>query len=249
MKKLFIASLLCLTIATAPAQDFRIGLKGIFNSTWLFNNNISDYGDDIDYVATFGYNSGIATAFYFTENLGVSLDLFYTYHSQIIQGSSQFAGYTSWMDLRYLDVPVLFKVSSEGGPYIEIGPQVSFLLKATEIFSGTFTSYTKDYKSDFNGTNMAGVLGFGYDIPAGDRWQINVGLRFGYGLTDVTKKLSESDAELFPLNSVKLTEGDHSTYSQAAHTAATVPHDYSYQKTSRAFGGLSLGVIYKPNAR
>lgn len=245
MKKIFIASLLTLTMAMASAQDFRIGVKGIFNSNWLFNSNISDAGSIIDYTSTFGYNSGIASAFYFTDNLGVSLDLFYTFHSQIIGGvndAGTFA-YTSQTDLRYLDIPVLFRVSSEGGPYVEIGPQVGLLLKATDIYVGTDEVYTKDFKNDFNSINLAGVLGFGYDIPAGDKIQINVGLRFGYGLTDVTKKFSQTDAELFPT-----TGGDHSKYSQAAHTSASTGN-YSYQKTSRAFGGLSLGVIYRPNHR
>ena len=242
MKKIFIASLLTLTIVTTSAQDFRIGLKGIFNSTWLFNNNISDRGADADYLASFGYTSGITSALYFTENLGVSVDLFYAWHYQLLDGIlSTEDAYTSVTLVKYLDVPVLFRVSSEGGPYIEIGPQVSFLAGAEEIYefsssTGPGSSLTKNFKDDFNSLTLAAVLGFGYDIEASDKILINVGLRFGFGLSDATKEYTEEQFD----------DADHGRISRYAHQSP-ITNGYEYHKTTRAFGGLSVGVIYRPN--
>src|SRR5262249_34064456 len=241
MKKILIASLLALTVATASAQNVRIGLKGIFNSTWLFNNNISDRKEDANYAATFGYTSGITSAFYLSQSTGISIDLFYAWHYQTIEGVlSPTDAYSSSTLVNYFDIPILLRFTSEGGPYIEIGPQVSFLAGAKETYDFTSTaspsySITKKIKGDFNSFNIAGVLGFGYDIEASSDILINVGLRFGYGINDATKKYSEAD----------FIDAQHGTISQLAHRSPTQPTEYLYHKTNRAFGGLSLGVIYK----
>jgi hypothetical protein len=242
MKKIMLALMLLVTVSAASAQDFRVGAKGFFNSTWLFNNNISDRGNDADYVASFGVTTGITSALYFTGDLAVSLDLFYTWHNQTLTGvlASGSDAYTSSTTVNYLDIPILFHVSSEGGPYVELGPQVSLLLGAKETYDDVSSTLghvvvSKDFKNDFSGLNLAGVLGFGYDIEASDQVLINVGLRFGYGITDATKKFSEAE----------LAATDHGTISSFAHTSATTGA-YDYHKTNRAFGGLSVGVVYKP---
>jgi hypothetical protein len=90
-------------------------------------------------------------------------------------------------------------------------------------------------KADFSSLNIAPVLGFGVDVQANDDLFINIGLRFGYGLNDATKKFSEADMAI---------DGKHSYFSVLAHTDAA-DGTYNYQQDQPRFGGFTLGVIYK----
>jgi hypothetical protein len=42
-----------------------------------------------------------------------------------------------------------------------------------------------------------------------------------------------------------LPDEEQSWFGTWAHVNAKTPPEYSYQKTNRAFGGFTLGVIYK----
>ncbi|MBK5284627.1 MAG: PorT family protein [Bacteroidia bacterium] len=246
MKRVFIIIIVCAFAQGVFAQDVRIGVKGAFNSTWLFNSNISDRGESADYEASWGSHLGLMFNYYFTDDLGIGIDLLYATHTQNFVGNTFDASgngfaYAGEEVLTYLDIPVLFRITSEGGPYIEIGPQVGLLLGAKEDFFiahdalNMYEYKAVDYKKDFNSVNIAAVLGFGYDIKASDNFFINLGLRFGYGLTDATVKLPEDAFDV---------EFEHSVFSALAHSNDT--ESYSYTKTNRAFGGLMLGLIYKP---
>jgi len=243
MKKLLIASLILITVA-ASAQDFRIGVKGTFYSTWLFNNNVSDQGSMVDYAATFGAGFGLTSQYFFNENIGLSIDVLYSSNNQKLEGDlATDLTYESHTKVKYIDLPVLLKISSEGGAYVEFGPQVSFLAGAKEDFKSSPSlpaDYSdRDVKQFFSGFGVAPVLGFGVDIQASDNWLVNIGLRFGYGVNDATIKFSEEK-----LNDVPADEG--SWFAGWAHYNADTPPKYSYQKTNRAFGGFTLGIVYKP---
>lgn len=243
MKKISIALLLTLSIVAAKAQDFRIGAKGFFNSTWLFNNNISDAGDNIDYASTFGASFGVTSILYFNQNVGVSLDVLYASNNQKLEGKLLGTDYESTVKVKYIDIPILLRMSSEGGAYVEIGPQISLLAGAKEDFAFSPSvpglDYTdRDVKKYFNSIGLAPVLGFGVDVQASDNMFINIGLRFGYGVTDATKKLTEDEL------AADGTAGTASYFGASAHTDAQ--GNYNYHKTNRAFGGFSVGVIYKP---
>lgn len=239
MIKKFLAAfvfLYALIVADVDAQGIRIGVKGAFNSTWLFNSNIFDNQDEIDYVSTFGPAAGISSTIYFNEDMGVSIDALYTRNAQIYKGTLSTGNYEATEKISYLDVPVLFRYSSEGGPYVEIGPQLGLLMGAKEDLSNTTAGINlndKDFKSDFNMINIAAVIGFGYDIEAGDNMFVNIGLRFGYGINDVTKRFDEPD----------FATSDHSILSHYAHYDAL--GKFNYHQTNRAFGGLMVGLVFK----
>ncbi|HLG35621.1 MAG TPA: porin family protein [Bacteroidia bacterium] len=244
MKKIFISAMILLSATMVSAQDFRIGVKGTFNSTWLFNNNVADQGNRADYAATFGTSFGLASILYFTENVGVSLDILYASNPQKLEGDND-AGtsYESTTRVKYLDLPLLLRISSSGGPYVEFGPQFNLLMGATEDFAASPSSpdaYTdRDVKDYFSSFGIAPVLGFGVDIEASDNWFINIGLRFSYGINDATKKLSKEEID------IKDDNKQSSAFGNFAHYNAENPPEYVYQKTNRAFGGFTLGVIYK----
>ena len=122
--------------------------------------------------------------------------------------------YESETNLTYIDVPLLFRLTSSKGPYFEIGPQFSFLSKAESTYKDSpsdpdFT--TSDIKDNVNSVNISAQIGFGYDIKASEKLTVGLGLRFGYGLTDAGKE---------PDNSV------------------------GYEKTNTAVGGFRVGLSY-----
>ena len=258
MKKLLLMVLSVAVIQSVRAQDFRMGAKGAFNSTWLFNSNISDKGDIIDYRATFGANFGLQFLLYFTENVGVSMDLLYASNEQRIEGFSENPVLVWYAEeqLKYLDVPILFHLSSEGGPYVEIGPQVGFLIGAKELLRWNNQQHpipvetTSDYKDDFSTISLAAVLGFGYDIEVSDNWFVNVGLRFGFGLSDVTKEIAQpdiADPDDVSTASYYANKGfyNYAHSKLAGHANWSALNTHEYHATNRAFGGMQVGLIYK----
>ncbi|MEP7265721.1 MAG: hypothetical protein ABI772_14545, partial [Bacteroidota bacterium] len=76
MKKLLLIILLISSAAGVQAQKgFRAGIRGAYNSTWLFNKNVSDAGDELDYKSSFGLQAGVSLVYMFSESTGFSLDV------------------------------------------------------------------------------------------------------------------------------------------------------------------------------
>ena len=48
MKKALLTLGIALAAMTTQAQDFRVGITGGLNSTWLLNNNVFDANDELD---------------------------------------------------------------------------------------------------------------------------------------------------------------------------------------------------------
>lgn len=240
--------LACMTAVHAQDAVFRIGVKGAYNSTWLFNKNVSDKNASLDYASSYGSTFGIQGIYMLGETYGIDVELNYASHNQKYDGDiGGGASYESKINLSYLDIPLLFRVSSEKGPYFEIGPQLSFLMGAKEDFSTTPSTpadYSdRDFKDDFNGFGAAGILGFGIDIKASENVYITAGLRFGYAFTDATKEYTEAEADALQFSEKQ------SLTSQFAHTKGSADifgnnATFGYAKTNRAFGGLNIGVQF-----
>lgn len=245
VKKLFALTIGVFILHGTHAQDFRMGLKGAFNSTWLINSNVAGRDASAEYQASWGTHAGLAFNYYFDESIALSVDVLYSTHAQRFFGdcldTDSFA-YTGKMITNYLDIPLLLRITSEGGPYVEFGPQVGILLNAKEDYervatSGEFFSYkARDYKKDFNAVDISAVLGFGYDIPLSDNMFINLGLRFSYGFTDAMVKNPEEDF---------LITFNHSEFCRLASFDSD--EVFKYLKTNRAYGGLMLGFIFQPD--
>ena len=242
MKKILLSFVLLLSLAATAqnrqaisGQVFRFGVKGVYNSTWMFNNNISDRGDDVNYKSAFGSSFGLTGAYNFTDESGIVVDLLFATHHAKYEPKDK----SSLLDLKlsYTDLPILFRLGPpDGGGYVEIGPMISFLSGAKETSNAAPFDYSeKDVKKDFNGTIFSGILGFGYDFQVGQNLLISAGLRFGYGFSDATKKY-DSEAE-FTANAESLT-------SLLAHQDSN--GDFNYASSHRVFGGLNIGILYRP---
>jgi len=247
MKKALLTIAVVLAGLSVQAQNIRVGLTGGLNSTWLMNKNVFDANDGLDIAATFGGRIGAEAIYSFNDKTGLSLGLnFISMNSQKYSGDETGLDGDLTTKLKYFDVPLLFRLTSSGGTYFEIGPQFGFLGSAKESFESSdnsnFDYDDYDVKNAFESTNIALVFGFGVDIDVSENIFITAGLRLGYGFTDVTKEY-DSTLDFLADNPDYLTgEGQYLT-TLAAHTDDD--GDFNYEKTSRVFGGLNLGVSYK----
>lgn len=216
MKKIILGLSLIAASVVANAQSFRVGLAGGYNSTWLFNKNVSDAGDELDYASSFGGQIGVHAMYSFKEKLGLSIDILSSTVNQKYSVDDAIAlQHPDQVQIKYISVPVLLKFMGEKGPYFEVGPEFSFRGKVKGSYDGgdleEFESDIIDVDDVYNKTNISAVIGFGVDLKASEQIAITAGLRFAWGLSDVTK------------------EPDGAS---------------EYEPTNTAVGGLHLGVSY-----
>ena len=233
MKKtipLFLISALFSTLMTA--QQLEISARGSYKSTWLFNKNISDLGAKQDYAAGWGYNYGLGVTIYFNEKIGIGVDALLNDHSGNYTGElDSNRTYTSNVKLNSLDIPLLFKLKSSTGAFLEVGPQLGMISAAKYDFnqsyynSGTGTTINNDTSFAVDGkyatTNLSAVLGFGINIKLVSHLSLKTGIRLEYGILD----LKGVDA-----------------LGQDVNDAVLYPNKYG---TSSAAGGLFLCLTWR----
>jgi opacity protein-like surface antigen len=188
MKKIVLAALLFISVSMkVQAQYLRAGIAGAFNSTWLFNKDVSDAGEALDYKSTFGPSVGVEALYNFKENIGVSIGILYSainqkYTNRVTDIHGNKNTFETEMKTNHIEIPILFRYTGESGPYFEIGPQIGIVTGAEIEGLGT----TLDIKDQTASTNISGALGFGYDVDLSDNLDLTLGLRFGYGFTDIS---------------------------------------------------------------
>lgn len=189
MKRILIIAAIMASAHFSIGQTLRAGLAGGYNSTWLFNKQVSDAGDELDYKSSFGPQFGVEGLFNLDEGLGISAGILFGSVNQKYTNRSNNETFETATKLKYIDIPLLFRRTGENGPYFEIGPQFSI------FSSGTAETPLGDSDIDsdqINGLNISGVLGFGYDAQISDNLVFTAGLRFAYGFTDAGKEPDNS---------------------------------------------------------
>ena len=155
--------------------------------TWLFNKNVSDAGDELDYASSFGGQIGVHAMYSFKEKLGLSVDILSNTVNQKYDGDAVFV---DQVQIKYVSIPVLLKFMGEKGPYFEVGPEFSFRGKVkAAVLDGDLEEVDSDIVDEgYNKSNISAVIGFGVDIKASEQIAITAGLRFAWGVSDVTKE-------------------------------------------------------------
>lgn len=232
MKQAILISLICTALyLTAQAQTTAITVKGGYHGTWLLNKNSSD-----DMKMSFGHTEGVGFAWYklpynyYTDRMyGIALDVMYATHRQDYAGQitlpdtngSKLINYNRSIHLTYVDIPLYFRLAhDQGASYLEIGPQYSILLSATQSFSTegeVLPGYSdEDIKDQISPHALALMLGFGFDFPLSPGLFLSVGARATYGLTDLTQEAQNGVIE--------------------------------YKPTKRATGGMLVSLMYRFNS-
>jgi hypothetical protein len=97
-----------------------ITAKGQFNSTWLFNQNISDDGAEQDYAPGWGshYGLGLGMRLGF---FGIGLETNFGKHNAEYSGVIANQDYASTVALSTFQLPLFLRFQNKGGVYFEMG--------------------------------------------------------------------------------------------------------------------------------
>lgn len=204
--------------------------KGLANSTFLFNKNISDADDGQDYAAGWSLNYGLGVSMYF-GNIGFGIEGLIGNHRGAYAGTlvtKDAAGnvlssknYSSNVNLKITQIPIFFKLKSEIGGYLEVGPQYNMISEASYHFTTDGLQTDSIMTDNFAKSYFSAVLGFGFKIPvAKSKFSVLAGIRLQYAFTDI----KGVDATGVPFD-------DFFKYK-------------THESTSGATAGLMLGVVY-----
>ncbi len=204
--------------------------KGLANSSFLFNKNISDAAADQDYAAGWSFNYGLGVSMYF-GNVGFGIEGLLgnqlgAYAGTVVKkdslGNPTSKNYSSTVNLKVTEIPILFKLKSDIGGYLEIGPQYNIISEASYHYkddkqTDTITIMTSNFARSY----FSAVLGFGFKIPvAKSNFSVIAGVRLQFAFTDI----KGVDALGVPFDNL---------FKYKTH-----------EQTAAAAGGLMLGVVY-----
>lgn len=225
MKKILLLAAAALISGSAFSQArIELAAKGSYRSTWLFNENLSNLGDIQDYHSGWGYNYGAGVGVYLSKSIGFELNVLPGNFKGGFQGKADSLGnYTSDISLTTIDIPLMLKLRTKsGGAYLELGAEYTMISKAMyDLKSDSMNISNMDVSKSFSDNNLALVLGMGVNIELSPKLDLNTGLRFEYGISDLkgVDALGTSFENFF-------------AYPE-------------YKRTFSAAGGLMVGLTYK----
>ena len=120
MKRIFfLISGIAFSMGVNAQVTFEVQGKGGMASTWLFNKNISDQGAEQDYAMAWGSSYGAGINLYY-KNIGIGIEGLASKHTGGYAGDlGLFGKYSSQVSLKGFQIPVLLKLKSDGGGYLE----------------------------------------------------------------------------------------------------------------------------------
>lgn len=183
MAMVLIAGLTAQTNAQSPLS---FGLKGGFNIANLA-------GGEFEADARFGFSAGAMVDISLPAvPFGIETGIYYTQKG----GESSEEGFSSYVDLDYIEVPVLakFRLGPPGPitPHLVVGPYVGFNINAEAGESGFDGSVAVDISDEINSTEIGGAIGVGIDFNLGVT-KLNARAQYGYGFTDIFKDAVDGD--------------------------------------------------------
>jgi hypothetical protein len=188
MKKISLIALALCTSAALFAQDQpqlrtevtaapRFGIKGGVNIA-KFNTDEAASGFDV-HNKTSMHGGLFVNLPAGASGFAIQPELLYNGMGAKVTQTLPLTGTTRYeQDMHYLSLPVMFQWRSQPGFYIELGPQASYLLKATADMGDQGDHANKDQFDKFD-ISAAGGIGFT------SRMGLGVGARYLYGLSNV----------------------------------------------------------------
>jgi hypothetical protein len=172
MKKI-IGLLMLLSLFFISHAQISLGLKA------GLNNNLARTSDaqvTIDPLSP-GFYAGALVNDMLADHIALQVELFYSEEGSKFKQKGNPTVYTD--KIGYFNIPVLFQFRTHGGFYLETGPQLGFLLSASQSVSGS----SESIKSGVNGTKFSWCFGLGQVIAK----KVGIGIRYAVGLSDVNK--------------------------------------------------------------
>ena len=242
MKKILLLITLVITCNCFQAQTVRMGPFLGYNYTSLTNSNIITLGNQLGYLPTYCWSFGATGVYNIDESLlGFEGGLIYASHNQSylgteITGPGTYYQISVETKLKYLDIPILFRLGDIKGFHGEIVPQFSFLMSSNSSVSynpsdSAHLSSSGAYGGDFSGFGFSGILGGGFTFMASKTVFVDFGVRMSYGFTDVTNQFNQGDS------SVHSFTGTYANYTKFNYNST---NNFGYTSTSR----ISYGVYF-----
>jgi hypothetical protein len=254
-----ILSLLLLFVSLNAMSQTFVGLKGAGNNTWMLNQHISDSGDKLDYKASYAASFGIEGLHMLTDQSGVALYLGLSTIKQQTQGEIANERYVNQVLMKYTDISLLYKYVAEGGLYLEVGPQLSLrneIIEETIDLGGEMEENYEAVDQYIADNTIFAVFGLGTFVTLNENFKLGMGVKFGYGLTDLTQELTESQYDnIASNNNLPNVFPDHpsrdngvSSYTFLAQGEdiddQTFERNFDYQSTHQAFAKFNIGLFY-----
>ncbi|MFD2245542.1 porin family protein [Pontibacter ruber] len=178
MKKLILLVSFALIASVGSAQQ--LGIKA--GATYA-----SFKGDDAkNFNYRFGYTAGLMLQQHITEIIGVQVEALYTSKGAVLEYQASGNNIEDKYRLNYVDVPVLLHLS-QGGLFIDLGPQVSFIAKARRITdttpnnSSTTVTVKREITDDPYQIDLGYAAGLGFRATNG----LGLELRYNGGLKKI----------------------------------------------------------------
>lgn len=133
------------------------------------------------------FYGGVFANYKTSDAFALQLELSYMGAGEKLSASSSDATDIDKLKANYLAVPLLAQYRFPFGGYIELGPQLGFLLSAKDEVGGT----TTDIKDNIKSTDFEAALGIGYQLKKSPLAGLGINVRYVRGLTDISKTPSE----------------------------------------------------------
>ncbi len=153
--------------------------------------------------AIYGANIGAFAEIKVTDKFGVQPELLFSMQGlkQTLSGGG--LSYEDEISLSYINIPIMAKIYVSEKFSLQAGPQVGFLIAATDKITTNITglvSESKDSKDEYTSTDFGFNFGVGFQINK----NISIDARYNLGLSELDKNLdpgqSENKNRVFSLN-------------------------------------------------
>lgn len=174
-------AIVILTISTLSKAQ--IAIRGGVN---IANNSITAEDASVSFSDRIGFHAGLMAEFAMSEKLTFRPGLLYSQRGNKIE----ILGLVSLkMNLNYIDIPLSFTYGFSGrkkGFFVELGPNIQYLLSAT----GEADGESEDIKDDFKPFDIGLLIGLGYKINS----KLSIGLNYNAGLINILEASSNGES-------------------------------------------------------
>lgn len=196
MKKIAILILLFIVCKSSNAQKvyawWDAGVRVGYGLTGFLNSNILD-DSKYDYKLKTGYSLGGKFGMFFGLYNGFTIEANLASYNQAFdysKNSSQLVHEINWKNL---DLALLYR-NQRNGVYVELGPMLSLINKVEQ--DDPSDPEKTDVKKFYEKNYISGVFGVGGYIFNYENFTTMLGIRLGYGFTDMVN--SDGKAARFP---------------------------------------------------
>lgn len=201
----------------------QIGVEGTPQFSWLYNQDDRD-SDDYSALATDNGSVGISSQWGFTENIGIGLNVLYSWQGQQYEWNNV----DLHKKLQYVKIPLTFNASFPAGAnyrwILKVGPQLGILTDA-KIDKLDGDSFISDQMVAYRDIDFGGMLSFGPGFNFAERLSFDIAVRGDAGIINAENE-------------------DYALNIHNPRDATSVPGGDSRAMTSNMTIGLTFGFRY-----